>query len=64
MARPKKEASEKYRTPASQFGRIPDAEWNEIQAAVAASGLESLVAWALPVLLSKAMRERKAREQR
>jgi len=43
--------------PGRKFGRVSDSEWNEIRAAVDASGL-SLVEWALPMLLKKARRER------
>jgi hypothetical protein len=62
MARPKKETSEKYETPARQFGRVADSDWSEIKEACETAG-QSLVAWALPVLLAKARRERKKREQ-
>lgn len=58
--RPEKPEGEKYKTPARQLGRVPDAEWNEIQEAVSASGL-SLVAWAVPALLKKARREKQQR---
>lgn len=63
MARPRKPESEKYKTPTRQFGRVQDDPWNEIQEAVAASELESLVAWALPTLLKKARREKQQREK-
>lgn len=56
-----KQPEDRYKTPARQLGRVPDAEWNEIQEAVAASGLDSLVAWAVPALLKKARREKKQR---
>ena len=56
-----KPPEDRYKTPARQLGRIPDAEWREIQDAVAASGLDSLVSWALPTLLKKARREKKQR---
>lgn len=59
--RPEKALGEHYRTPARQLGRVPDAEWNEIQEAVSASGLDSLVAWAVPTLLKKARREKQQR---
>lgn len=59
--RPEKPEGEKYKTPARQLGRVPDAEWNELQEAVAASGLESFVAWAVPTLLKKARREKQQR---
>ena len=39
--------------PGRKFGRVSDADWQEIRAAVDASGL-SLVAWALPMMLKKA----------
>jgi hypothetical protein len=58
--RPEKPEGEKYKTPARQLGRVPDAEWNEIQEAVAAAGI-SLVAWAVPALLKKARREKQQR---
>lgn len=45
--------------PGRKFGRVADAEWNEIRAAVDASGL-SLVEWALPMMLKKARREQKS----
>ena len=43
--------------PGRKFGRVSDADWQEIRNAVDASGL-SLVAWALPMMLSKARREK------
>lgn len=46
--------------PARQFGRISDEDWQEIKEACDASG-KSLVEWGLPVLLSKARREKKQR---
>jgi len=58
MARPKKQASEKYETPARQFGRVSESDWSEIKAACEAAGL-SLVAWALPAMLAKARKERR-----
>ena len=45
---------------ARQFGRVSDADWQEIKDAIEAAGL-SLVAWALPTLLRKARREVKDR---
>lgn len=44
--------------PGRKFGRVDDATWQEIRDAVNASGL-SLVAWALPMMLAKARREKK-----
>lgn len=41
--------------PGRKFGRVSDADWQEIRDACELSGL-SLVAWALPLLLSKARR--------
>ena len=42
--------------PGRKFGRVSDADWQEIRDAVDASGL-SLVQWALPMMLKKARRE-------
>ena len=42
--------------PARQFGRISDDDWHEIKAACEAAG-QSVVEWALPTLLRKALRE-------
>ena len=42
--------------PARQFGRVSDADWQEIRNACELSGL-SLVQWALPMMLKKAKRE-------
>lgn len=47
--------------PARLFGRISDKDWQKIKEACEASG-QSLVAWALPVLLAKAEREKKRRD--
>ena len=39
------------KTPARQFGRVPEAEWQQLQAAFSGIGF---VAWALPMLLALA----------
>ena len=44
--------------PGRKFGRVSDADWQEIREACELSGL-SLVQWALPMMLKKARRERK-----
>lgn len=62
MARPPKPEGEKYVTPARQFGRVGEDDWNEIKEAVEAAE-SSLVAWALPTLLAKARREKKRRKE-
>lgn len=43
--------------PGRKFGRVSDADWQEIRDACERSGL-SLVAWALPMMLKKARREK------
>ena len=43
--------------PGREFGRVSDADWQEIRDACERSGL-SLVAWALPMMLKKARREK------
>jgi hypothetical protein len=43
--------------PGRKFGRVSDSDWQEIRDAVESSGL-SLVAWALPMMLAKARREK------
>lgn len=43
--------------PGRKFGRVSDADWQEIRDACELSGL-SLVQWALPLLLSKSRREK------
>lgn len=63
MARPQKEAKDKFMTPARQFGRISDSDWNLIKAACEAAS-QSMVEWALPTLLKKARREAKQRGQK
>ena len=47
--------------PGRKFGRVSDADWQEIRDACELSGL-SLVQWALPTLLKKSRREKKQRE--
>jgi hypothetical protein len=61
MGRPRKEAEDRFQTPARQFGRISDDDWNELKAAADAAG-QSMVEWALPALLRKARREAKRRQ--
>lgn len=56
MPAPRKPDHEKYRTPVRQLGRINDAEWAEIQQAVARSG-KTWTAWAKQILLRVARRE-------
>lgn len=63
MGRPPKEAEDRFKTPARQFGRISDHAWNELKAAAEAAG-QSMVEWALPSLLRKARREEKQRGQK
>lgn len=46
--------------PGRKFGRVSDADWQEIRDACEMSGL-SLVEWALPMMLSRARREKKNR---
>lgn len=46
--------------PGRKFGRVSDADWQEIRDACELSGL-SLVAWALPMMLAKARREKSKR---
>jgi len=43
--------------PGRKFGRVSDADWQEIRNACELSGL-SLVQWALPMMLKKARREK------
>ena len=43
--------------PGRKFGRVSDADWQEIRDACELSGL-SLVEWALPMMLAKARREK------
>jgi hypothetical protein len=43
--------------PGRKFGRVADADWQEIRDACELSGL-SLVQWALPMLLKKARRDK------
>ena len=43
--------------PGRKFGRVSDADWQEIRDACELSGL-SLVQWALPMMLKKARREK------
>jgi hypothetical protein len=58
MPAPRKQPGEHYRTPARQIGRVPDAEWAEIQQAAQASG-KTLTEWALTHLLRLARRVNK-----
>ncbi len=60
MGRPPKEAEDRFKTPARQFGRVSDEDWEVIKAACEAAGM-SLVAWGLPSLLRKARRELKSK---
>lgn len=60
--RPPTERGAYNELPGRKFGRVSDAEWQEIRNAVDASGL-SLVEWALPMMLKKARREAKERSQ-
>jgi len=55
--RPPTERGAYNHLPGRKFGRVSDADWQEIRDACELSGL-SLVAWALPMLLKKARRER------
>jgi len=48
--------------PARQFGRISDDDWSELKAAADAAG-QSMVEWALPILLKKARREAKKEQK-
>ena len=50
LGRPPKPKGERYRTPARQLGRIPDAEWEKLQAKASEEGL-TFTAWAVPNLL-------------
>ncbi len=60
MGRPRKQAEDRFKTPARQFGRVSDEDWEIIKAACEAAGM-SLVAWGLPSLLKKAQRELKSK---
>lgn len=44
------------KTPARQFGRVGDADWQELKAAFAGVGF---VAWALPALLKMARKQKR-----
>ena len=55
--RPPTERGAYNELPGRKFGRVSDADWQEIRDACELSGL-SLVAWALPMMLSKARREK------
>jgi hypothetical protein len=61
MGRPRKETEDRFKTPARQFGRISDDDWNELKAAADAAG-QSMVEWCLLTLLRKARREAKVRQ--
>lgn len=61
--RPPTERGAYNHNPARQFGRISDADWQELKAAAEAAGL-SMVKWALPDLLRKARREATARAKK
>ena len=58
MPAPKKPPGEHYRTPVRQLGRIPDDEWEQMQAAAQASG-KTFTAWAREVLMRAALRKRR-----
>lgn len=62
MGRPRKDEDDKFKTPARQFGRVSDSDWELIKEACELSGM-SLVSWALPTLLAKARREKSQREK-
>lgn len=53
MARPPKPPGEKYETPIRRIGRVPDAEWQQMQAAAKASG-KTFTQWATDILLRSA----------
>lgn len=55
--RPSTERGAYNALPGRKFGRVSDADWQEIRDACELSGL-SLVAWALPMMLAKARREK------
>ena len=55
--RPPTERGAYNELPGRKFGRVSDADWQEIRDACELSGL-SLVAWALPMMLAKARREK------
>lgn len=61
QGRPATERGAYNPNPARQLGRVSDEEWVEIKEACEAAG-QSLVEWALPTLLKKARREKKARQ--
>ena len=44
--------------PARQLGRVSDEDWSELKEAAEAAG-KTFTEWALPMLLSKARREKK-----
>lgn len=56
----KKPPGEHYRTPVRQLGRIPDDEWEQLQAAADRAG-KTFTAWAREVLM-RAARERLAKK--
>jgi hypothetical protein len=56
--RPPTERGKGNYLPGRKFGRVSDADWQEIRDACELSGL-SLVQWALPMMLNKAKRERR-----
>lgn len=57
--RPRGRRKEWAITPARQFGRVSDADWQMIRQACERAGM-GLVEWALPTLLAKAKREARA----
>ena len=55
MARPRKNPSEKYETPKRPGWRVNDETWNLLRSAANARG-ETLVGWAMPILIRAAKR--------
>jgi hypothetical protein len=53
MARPRKLLTDKYLTPARQFGRVAGPDWDTLQRAAKAEGM-TLTAWLLSVTLPRA----------
>lgn len=63
MARPQKDPSEKFRTPARQLGRVSDERWESLQKAAFMAG-KSFTEWALAHLEAAAEREKKSKKNR
>jgi hypothetical protein len=60
--RPPTERGAYNELPGRKFGRVSDADWQEIREACKLAGL-SLVDWALPILQEKARREKAKGQQ-